>query len=173
MTTFTIPTVETDRLRMRPHVMSDFEPLYELFGSSRARFMDGPFSPKQMWYWISSEVGSWTLQGFGSWGIERRSDGAFMGQLGINKPYHFPEKEIGWVLLQDFEGKGYAHEAAKAALDWAWGNGCDTLVSYIDQGNERSIALARRLGATQDTSALLPEGETHADTFVYRHRCAS
>ncbi|WP_299876391.1 GNAT family N-acetyltransferase [uncultured Sulfitobacter sp.] len=168
----TAPTLTTDRLTLRPHVMADFAPLYALFGSARARFMDGPFSPKQMWYWIASEVGSWSLQGFGSWGIERRSDGAFMGQLGINKPHHFPEVEMGWVLLEDFEGQGYAAEAARAGLDWAWANGHDTLVSYIDRQNTRSIALATKLGAVQDPNAALPDGDTHSDTFVYRHRRA-
>lgn len=166
----TAPTLTTDRLMLRPHVLADFAPLYALFGSARARFMDGPYTPKQMWYWIASEVGSWSLQGFGSWGIERRSDGAFIGQLGINKPHHFPEVEMGWVLLEDYEGHGYAREAATAGLAWAWDQGHDTLVSYIDQNNTRSIALATKLGAVQDPTAPLPEGDTHDDTFVYRHR---
>ncbi len=164
------PTITTDRLVLRHHVMADFEPLYALFASQRARFMDGPFTPKQMWYWIASEVGSWSLMGIGSWGIERRSDKAFVGQLGVNKPHHFPETEMGWVLLEDHEGQGYASEAAQAALSWAWSQGHETLVSYIDRDNARSIALATRLGATEDTAAALPEGETAEDTVVYRHR---
>lgn len=169
----TAPTISTTRLTLRPHVLADFPPLYALFGSARARFMDGPYTPKQMWYWIAAEVGSWALQGFGSWGVERRSDGAFIGQIGINKPHHFPEVELGWVLLEDFEGQGFAAEAATAARDWAWANGHDTLVSYIDHENTRSIALAEKLGATLDRDATLPEGDTHDDTFVYRHRRAS
>lgn len=167
------PILTTTRLTLRPHVMADFAPLYALFGSDRARFMDGPYSPRQMWYWIAAEVGSWALQGFGSWGIERRSDGAFLGQLGINKPHHFPEVEIGWVLRAEGEGQGYACEAATAGLEWAWDNGHETLVSYIDRQNSRSIALAERLGAMQDPAAPLPEGDTHDDTFVYRHRRAA
>lgn len=135
--------------------------------------MDGPFTAKQMWYWIASEVGSWSLLDFGSWGIERREDKAFVGQVGINKPHHFPETEIGWVLLEDHEGQGYAREAATAALKWAWANGHTTLVSYIDHNNARSIALAERLGARRDDAAALPEGDKHTDTYVYRHRGAA
>jgi RimJ/RimL family protein N-acetyltransferase len=150
--------------------MADFEPLYALFGSARARFMGGPYTPRQMWYWIASEVGSWALKGFGSWGVERRSDAAFVGQVGINQPHHFPETELGWVFLQDFEGQGYAREAATAALDWAWANDHDTLVSYIAQDNTRSRALAQRLGATRDDAATLPKGDTPKDTYVFRHR---
>ncbi|MEP5729030.1 MAG: GNAT family N-acetyltransferase [Sulfitobacter sp.] len=167
------PTITTDRLVLRHHVMADFAPLYALFGSARARFMGGPYSPKQMWYWIASEVGSWSLQGFGSWGLERRDTGAFIGQIGINRPHHFPETEIGWVLLEEHEGQGFAREAAHAALSWAWSNGHDTLVSYIDQRNASSIALAQHLGATQDPNAALPEGDSPSDTLVYRHRRAA
>ncbi len=150
--------------------MADFPPLYALFGSHRARFMGGPFPPKDMWYWIASEVGSWSLKEFGSWGVERASDNAFVGQVGINKPDHFPETEIGWVFLEAFEGKGYAAEAAQACLDWWWGTPArGSLVSYIDPANSRSIALATRLGATHDANAALPAGETADDTVVYRH----
>ena len=167
------PRLETDRLVLRHHVMADFEPLYALFASQRARFMDGPFSAKQMWYWIASEVGSWSLMGFGSWGIERRVDGAFVGQMGINKPHHFPEAEIGWVVLEQHEGHGFASEAAHAALNWAWSKDHDTLVSYIDRDNARSIALAKRLGAVEDPDAPLPEGDDPSATVVYRHRRAA
>ena len=163
------PILETERLTLRGHVMADFEPLYQLFGSARARFMGGPFSAKQMWFWIASEVGSWPLQGFGSWGIERNSDGAFLGQVGINKPHHFPETEIGWVLLKPFEGQGYAFEAAQSVLKWAKDQNLASLVSYIAQDNNRSIALAEKLGATRDAKAQLPEGDTADDTYVYRH----
>ena len=166
----TAPRITTERLILRPHGMADFEPLYALFGSDRARFMGGPFTPKQMWYWIAAEVGSWALLGFGSWGIERQSDGAFLGQIGINRPQHFPETEIGWVLLEPFEGQGYAREAAGAALSWAWAERMATLVSYIDPSNARSIALAERLGAAHDATAALPKGETPDETIVYRHR---
>lgn len=170
----TAPTLTTERLTLRAHVMADFAPLYDLFASERARYMGGPVPAKEMWYWIASEVGSWSLMGFGSWGIERRSDGAFLGQVGINKPHHFPEVELGWVLLEPFEGKGYAHEAARAARNWYWDQDrATTLVSYITPGNTRSKALAERLGAQADATAALPTGETQDDTTVFRHPAPS
>lgn len=164
------PTLVTDRLTLRPHTVSDFEPLYALFASERAKYMGGPFPAKTMWYWIAAEVGSWNLQGFGSWGLERRSDGAFIGQIGINKPHHFPEPEIGWVILEAYEGQGFAKEAAKTALKWWWSQPeTNTLVSYITPGNTRSEVLARALGAEADPEAALPDGETPDETTVFRH----
>ncbi|WP_136441936.1 GNAT family N-acetyltransferase [Pacificoceanicola onchidii] len=162
------PALHTPRLVLRPHVMGDLEQLCDLFETDRARHMGGPIPRKAAWRWLASEVAMWDLMGHGAWGIEAK-DGTFLGQIGILRPPHFPEAEIGWTLLEQAEGKGYAAEAATAVLHWAWANGFETLVSYIDPENSRSIALAARLGATHDADAPLPTGETPDDTIVYRH----
>lgn len=162
------PTLTTPRLRLRAHVMADLEALCDVLGSGRARFMGGPVPRVPAWRWLASEVAMWELMGHGSWGIEAE-DGRFLGQISINQPSHFPEPELGWTLLQAAEGKGYAQEAATAVLHWARAQGFGTLVSYISPGNDRSIALARWLGAEHDPEAALPEGETAEDTVVYRH----
>jgi len=142
--------------------MADFEPLYVLLESNRAQFLGGPFTRKQSWQWITAEVGSW--------GVELRETGDFVGQIGINQPHHFPELEIGWIFLAQVEGKGYARQGATAILDWVRSSlKPETLVSYIDPQNLRSIALAKRLGALPDPDALRPDGDTKEDTIVYRH----
>jgi RimJ/RimL family protein N-acetyltransferase len=153
--------------------MSDFAPLVELFASERSIYMGGPIDRKKLWYWVAGEVGSWSLQGFGSWGIESH-DGAFVGQVGINKPSHFPEVELGYLIMPKFEGQGIAFEAAKAARAWAFETlKLETFVSYIDPKNARSIALAQRLGGVIDPDGSLPDGETADETVIYRHRRAA
>ena len=76
---------------------------------------------------------------------------------------------MSWsIWAPEAEGKGYAAEAARAALDYAFDTlGWDTCVSYIDANNARSIALAERMGATVDPTAAQPDDET--DLLVYRH----
>ncbi|MCC1490978.1 GNAT family N-acetyltransferase [Cognatishimia sp. F0-27] len=162
------PILETNRLRLRGHVMADLDALCDLFESDRARYMGGPVPRKEAWRWIASEVAMWDLMGHGAWGVETRG-GTFIGQVGLLKPPHFPETEIGWTVLATGEGQGFAAEAAAAALTWAWAEGFETLVSYIHPDNARSIALATRLGAVHDPCAPLPAGETSAETRVYRH----
>ena len=164
----TAPLITTPRLRLRQHVASDLDALCDLFETDRARYMGGPISRKHAWRWIASEIAMWDLMGHGSWGIETQ-DGTFLGQIGIMKPPHFPEREIGWTLLETAEGKGYATEAALSVLAWAWEQSYPTLVSYIDPKNSRSIALAERLDAVPDAHASLPDGDTPTDTVVYRH----
>ncbi|OED48608.1 GNAT family N-acetyltransferase [Rhodobacteraceae bacterium (ex Bugula neritina AB1)] len=150
--------------------MADFAPLHAVLCSERAHYMGGPFSLKDSWQTIAAETGSWSLLGHGSWAVERTEDGALVGQVGINKPAHYPEAEIGWMLCSGFEGNGYVTEAAAAALLWAWTSmGASSLVSYVTPGNSRSAAVAERLGAKVDRAAPLPLGETPDDTIVYRH----
>ena len=154
---------------LRPHKPADFEPLWAFFQSGRAQYVAPVASKSDYWYGFGAEIASWDLYGTGSWAVD--VDGAFAGQIGILQPPHFPELEIGWILFDGFEGRGVAHEGARLALDWYWANRAgETLVSYIDPGNARSIALAERLGAAHDPDAMLPEGESAEETLVYRHR---
>lgn len=164
----TAPTLHTPRLTLRAHVMGDLDALCDVFESDRAQWMGGKLDRVSAWRWLASDIGMWDLLGHGAWGVETR-EGAFVGQVSLAQPPHYPERELGWTLVQEAEGKGYAQEAATAALHWAWAQGWDTLVSYITPGNTRSIALAERLGATEDPGAPLPEGETAEETVVYRH----
>ena len=163
------PLLHTSRLTLRPHVLSDMDPLWDFHQSDRAAYVGAPSSLTLQWYGLASEVGSWDLMGHGSWAVDLK-DGTFIGQIAITQPPHFPELEIGWTLLAGHEGRGFATEAATAALLWAWDNlPITTLVSYIDPQNTRSIALATRLGAHHDSAAPLPIGDTAADTIVFRH----
>lgn len=164
------PTLTTERLTLRAHTMGDLSALVALFATDRAQYMDGPLNSVDAWRLLAADVALWSLQGIGPWGIERTSDGAFLGQVAITHPPYFPEPEIGWTLLAEAEGMGYAQEAAQAALDWAWDTGrFSSLVSYIDPPNKRSIALAERLAAELDPNADAPsEGD-----LVYRHTPAT
>lgn len=157
------PLIQTDRLTLRHHVMADFDPFWTFYQSDRAGYVSAPKNKTHMYYGLLSEIATWDLLGFGGWAIEL--DGKLVGQISICHPPHFPEREIGWILFDGYEGKGYAYEAARAALDWAWGQGMDTLVSYIDQNNPRSMALAEHLGAVLDTSAAKYDDVD----VVYRH----
>lgn len=164
------PVIETARLRLRGHVISDMMSFWDFFQTDRAVHVTPPKNLTHLFYGLASEVGSWDLMGHGGWAVETR-EGDLMGQVAITHPPHFPEREIGWILFDGFEGQGYAAEAAGAALDWAWSDfGADTLVSYIHPDNARSIALAERLGAVPDAAAQLPDGEGPDETIVFRHR---
>jgi len=162
-----IPTLRTDRLVLRPPVEADFEAYRVLMASPRSVGMGGPFDTRAAWGMFCHDIACWELFGHGALMIERAADGACVGQVGINHGPLFPEKELGWLLYDGFEGLGYATEAAAAVRDWAFGTlGLSTLVSYFDPANARSIAVAERLGAVLDPRAAKQDPED----LVYRHR---
>ncbi|MDC9824792.1 GNAT family N-acetyltransferase [Devosia sp. ZB163] len=162
-----LPTLRTDRLVLRPPVEADFEAYRVLMASPRSAGMGGPFDTRAAWGVFCHDIACWELFGHGALMIERVADGVCVGQVGINHGPLFPEKELGWLLYDGFEGLGYATEAAAALRDWAFGTlGLPTLVSYFDPANVRSIAVAERLGAVRDPGAAKQDPED----LVYRHR---
>jgi RimJ/RimL family protein N-acetyltransferase len=64
-------------------------------------------------------------------------------------PEGWPGTEVGWGLIADAQGQGYATEAATAAIDWAFDQrGWTEVVHCIDPHNAPSIAVATRLGSS-------------------------
>jgi len=93
----------------------------------------------------------WRRRGHGIWAVERRDDGRLLGFCGLTVPSFLPRilpaVEIGWRLRRDAWGHGYAAEAATAALDWGWTTlDLRQVVAIVHPENERSLALAGRLG---------------------------
>ncbi len=63
-------------------------------------------------------------------------------------PPTWPGFEVGWGIAKEFRGKGYALEAARATIDWAFSTfEIDRVIHSIDRENTASQAVARRLGA--------------------------
>jgi RimJ/RimL family protein N-acetyltransferase len=163
----TAPVIEGARVRLRPQVMADFAPLAQLYETPRSAYIGGPKPRASVWRDFASDVGQWVLLGFGGWSVEERATGTLAGYTGLNAPPEYPERELGWVMLDGFEGKGYAFEAATLARAFAFVTlGWAECVSYIDPNNQRSIRLAEKLGALRDGTAATPGGEA---CLVYRH----
>jgi RimJ/RimL family protein N-acetyltransferase len=162
----TIPTLQTERLILRAMRVEDFPAYAEIMASPRSVFMGGPFDQRAAWGMFCHDLALWILYGHGALMIDVRDTGECVGQIGINHGPLFPEKELGWLLYEGFEGNGYATEAATAMRDWARDTlKLPTLVSYFDSENHRSMAVSARLGGTRDDKALLQdEGD-----IVYRY----
>ncbi|WP_371169966.1 GNAT family N-acetyltransferase [Aliiroseovarius sp. 2305UL8-7] len=160
------PTLNTPRLTLRAHRIEDFEDYAALWGSDDARLMGGPLGRDAAWGAFSSDIAAWVLFGFGGWAVQRKDDGAHIGQVGLNKLPSFAETELGWLAYPQHRGNGYITEAARAALDFAFNTaGMKTLVSYVETENTASIRVAEALGAIPDEVAARPD----PSDIVYRH----
>ena len=165
--TFTIPTIETERLILRALSEDDFPAFVEFYASDRSRHVGGPATEEQSWRFLAGEIGHWSLRGYGRWGVEEKATGAFCGVIGLWNPNGWPEAELGWDLMNGFEGKGYATEAALAARNHAYKTlNWPTVISLVAFENHGSAAVAKRMGAVKDGTF------THArfgEMEIYRH----
>ncbi|MEM6761056.1 MAG: GNAT family N-acetyltransferase [Pseudomonadota bacterium] len=160
--------LSTKRLTLRPVAAADMDALMPFYLSERGRWHGaGPDAgPGRAWRICAILLGHWQIHGFGNF-IGRTGAGQAVTSVGAFAPANWPERELGWSTLSDAaEGQGYTTEAAHAVIrhyrdDLGW----DTLVSYIDPANTRSVTLAERLGATRDATAPRPD----ADDLVFRH----
>ncbi|KGB82344.1 acetyltransferase [Rhodovulum sp. NI22] len=148
----TAPILHTERLTLRMPILADFEYRAAFYASDRSVWEDGPLPRAQAWRVWASEVAQWPLMGFGPFSLEDRQSRQYLGEVGVYRPEGFPEPELGWFVLPEAEGRGYAAEAARAVMGWVRKSfGWDHLVSYIAPGNLRSIALALRIGGRKVT----------------------
>ncbi|MEL6872940.1 MAG: GNAT family N-acetyltransferase [Pseudomonadota bacterium] len=152
--TVDIPTLETDRLRLRAWSLADADHLAPVFTKEAGgELIGGTEGYYRAWRVISMEVGHWALRGFGVWALEAKDDGRFIGFCGPWFPGDFPEPDLGWALRVEERGKGFATEAATAARDYLYSERAFApLVSIIAPENAGSVGVAKRLGCTRESS---------------------
>jgi RimJ/RimL family protein N-acetyltransferase len=152
------PVLETARLRLRVPCKDDFDAYARMNEDEEAmRFIGGTLPRAAAWRKFLQMPGAWALQGFGMFAIETKQ-GEWLGQLGPWQPEGWPGTEVGWAFKRSAWGKGYATEAAVAAIDWAFDElGWDDVIHSISPENLASQALAMRLGSTNRGAGKLPE----------------
>ena len=160
--------IETARLRLRHWKEGDFDQFARYYADpDDARFVGGQKDPDQAWRHMALQIGHWQLRGFGYWAIEEKETGAFVGSAGLWRSPGWPELELGYWLVKEHQGKGYALEACRRCIEHAReALRATSLVSYIDPRNEPSIRLAKRLGAAYEG---MIELASHGSHCVYRH----
>jgi RimJ/RimL family protein N-acetyltransferase len=152
MVTSACPVVETNRLMLRPFRESDLDAYTAVLQAPAVRaslHLPDDIGREQAWQQMAMWLGQWELRGTGQWALEEKSSGAFVGRAGTHRPERadWPGLEVGWTLHPEHWGKGYATEAGRAAVDYAFAHcGVDTLYSVILPENGASQAVARRLG---------------------------
>jgi RimJ/RimL family protein N-acetyltransferase len=100
-------------------VVDDFPAYARLHASLRAQYMGAPFARRAAWGIFCHDVACWEMFGHSALMVDLRATGECAGQVGINHGPLFPEKELGWLVYEEHEGRGYATEAARTLRDWA------------------------------------------------------
>jgi RimJ/RimL family protein N-acetyltransferase len=153
------PVLHTARLILRPTADEDLDGWAEMMADAEtARFIGGLQSRSTAWRGMASMAGSWVLNGFGMFSLIEKDTGRWVGRVGPWRPEGWPGTEVGWGLHRSAWGKGYAVEAAEAAIRWAFDDlGWTRVVHCIDPANLPSQKVAERLGSTLLGPGVLPD----------------
>lgn len=147
--------IVTDRLVLRPHRSDDFEGMRRLVcDPATFEYSErGPMSGEEAWSMLLRHAGHWALAGYGVFAIEEKATGRFVGQVGPSDFHRRfgsdfdPYPEMCWSIVRRCRGRGYATEAAAAALDWLHrAIPADRTVCLIHEDNAPSFQVAARLG---------------------------
>jgi RimJ/RimL family protein N-acetyltransferase len=148
-----IPTLTTQRLRLRAFRASDLDDYAAMYADREVlRYLGGgpePWGRDRSWRHMAMQLGHWLLVGAGTWAMEDRDTGAFIGVVGFAAPEGWPGFELAGALARRFWGQGYATEGARRALAWAFTVlGKERVISLVYPENRASIRVVERLGET-------------------------
>jgi RimJ/RimL family protein N-acetyltransferase len=149
------PLLETERTILRPHRLDDFdaycamwiEPAVFRFIGGRAR------DREESWQRFLRHPGLWSILGFGSWAIEDKASGRFVGEAGFHdlkraiEPSIEGVPEAGWALAPEAHGKGLATEVVSRVLAFSDEVlGAPRTVCIVDPENVASLNVAGKCG---------------------------
>jgi RimJ/RimL family protein N-acetyltransferase len=175
----TMLSLETSRLLLRFFARTDEEIHRLVFADPEVAvpFCRTTRTLEQVRDWLVCRAVQATTDEFGFWAVERRSDGALLGLVGLQAyvpdwivwpddpepTYHRIEVETSYALGREHWDHGYATEATRAVLDYAFGVLRLRRVAYaVDAANDRSVRVMSRLGF-RELPNLHP---TAADSFL-------
>lgn len=146
--------ISTDRLVIRNWTLDDAEAALAIYGSPEVthwltpamdRVGDVAAMRSVLHAWQEAQPNLLTPRG--RWAVERKEDNKVIGGLGIRLlPPFEDDLELSWQLTPDAWGHGYATEAGRALLEWAFTQDAEELFAVARPNNRRAIAVAERLG---------------------------
>lgn len=142
--------LETERLLLRPFEQADLDAFAEICADPEVmRFIGSgrTLDREDTWRSMAMYSGHWNLRGYGQWALVERATGQLIGRAGLWNPEGWPGLEAGWLLRRSRWVHGFATEAGRAVLDFAFRVvRARHVISLIYPENTPSIRVAERLG---------------------------
>jgi ribosomal-protein-alanine N-acetyltransferase len=144
--------LETERLRLREFVFQDTDALVSVLGDPVAmQYYPAPFGRKEVEVWIERNIQRYRREGYGLWAMLPRDRDELIGDCGcfLRDVDGRNEVEIAYHVRRDLWGNGYATEAARACMQYAFNKlGLDRVICLIRPENMQSIRVAEKNGLT-------------------------
>ena len=141
---------ETDRCIIREMTEEDLDAVYKVYeGESVTRYMEGLYENRQeeLEYTRSYIQNAYRFWGYGTWIIERKEDRKIIGRIGFNLRDGYEEAELGFVVMEEEQRKGYAYECCKEVLQIGQKEyEFDRIQALVKEENTASVKLCYKLG---------------------------
>lgn len=147
-----IPQLNTGRLLLRGWRAEDRGPFAAMNADAEVmRYYPSTLTRGESDARLDQAERDWDRDGFGRWAVEIPGVAPLAGYIGLMSPgfeaNFTPCIEIGWRLAREHWGRGYATEAARAAIEFGFTQvGLDEIVSFTVPANIRSIRVMEKLG---------------------------
>ncbi len=142
-----LPVLQTERLTLRAPVLGDYDLFSRLFSSPSGKFMGEVPDEAAIWAQFSNYTAGWVLRGDGMFTVTH--NGAPIGFVFAGVEIGDEAIELGFFIDPEHQRKGFAFEAAEAALIHLRSIGPEQIVSYVSPKNTASQALVTKLGGVQ------------------------
>lgn len=142
--------LDTERLRLRPATIEDLDAWLAISRDAEEAWFGEPRSTREdALANLKKHISHHERHGFGLWPVELRETGELIGATGLQHLRDGPEIEVGYRFLHDHWGRGYATEAARAAIAFGFGElGLDRIVAVTEPDNRASRRVMEKCGMT-------------------------
>jgi RimJ/RimL family protein N-acetyltransferase len=124
-------------------------------------------------YLTDGPIESYRRHGHGLWLVALKETLQPLGMCGLLKRDQLPDVDLGYAFLPEFWSSGYAHEAARAVLDWARSRRIPRILAIVSPGNAPSIRLLEKLGFAFERLTAMSPGAPEVALYALRLDAAS
>ena len=152
--------ITTERLSLRPVAPENLPDLIRLKADDAAfgLMLHGTRTPERAREELEDDMEFWLVRGYGTWSVFERGTGEFLGITGLMERPDGRGVALRFALWPACRGKGFAREAARAALAFGFRRGLPRIVAVAWEANEASRGVLTDVGMRE------------CDRFRYRGR---
>lgn len=158
-----VPVLETERLILRvptPQDIDAYQAFYDVSDVVVGGYRGGR-SGAEVQAILDRDIAHWAAKGFGMFVVRQASDDTVVGGTGLSHPDDWPSHELTWWLMPAARGTGFATEASRAVIGWAYSTlGWSQVETHMRDENAAAHGLAQRLGGIVDRRETFPDGVT-------------